>query len=309
MIEVNKIFSIITVNYNGEKFLDKFLSSLVNQTFKGFNLFFVDNGSKDNSLKIVEEYMNLIDIKIITLDKNYGFAKANNLGIDQAMSEKSDYIITLNNDIELESNCFKNLDEKIGKEKVSFDVFQMLMINYFERNIIDAAGISFDEHYFAGQIGYKEDIKNIKKFKKEIPGACAGAAVYSKKALSSVREENGDYFDSRFFAYYEDVDLALRLLNKGFRTLLISEAIVYHIHSGTGNEGSTFKAYYLSRNLYFYLRKNLKDKEYNKNKYFYNVYFVKNLMKCIIKGKFKIIGSTFKGFLDYKNKIEPTLKK
>lgn len=304
----NKMFSIITVNYNGDKFLEKFLSSLVNQTVKNFNLIFVDNGSIDNSLKTIEIYKDLIDIKIIKLDKNYGFAKANNLGIDEAMKDKSDYIFTLNNDIELHNDCFENMTNQIEKEKLSFDVFQILMINYFERNVIDAAGISFDAHHFPGQIGYKENIKNIKQIKKEIPGACAGAAVYSKKALEAIREENGDYFDSRFFAYYEDVDLALRLLNKGFKTILLSEAIVYHIHSGTGNEGSPFKAYYLARNLCFYLKRNLTEEEYNKNKNFYNLHLAKSIIKSIIKGKFKIANSTFKGVLDYKNNIEPTLK-
>lgn len=307
MTEADKMFSVVTVNYNGEKFLKKFLDSLVSQTFTGFSLYFIDNGSKDNSLEIVEKYRTLIDIKVITLDKNYGFAKANNIGIDYAMKDKSDYIVTLNNDIETDKNCLENLKQEINKINMTYDVFQILMINYFDRKVIDAAGLNFDEHYLTRQIGYKEDISSINKFNKDISGACAGAAVYSKQSLKAVQEDSGDYFDSRFFAYYEDVDLGLRLLKKGFKACLIKDAIVYHIHSGTANEGSDFKAYYISRNLFFYLRKNQSKEEFNKNAILYMMIFVKQLIRCILKGKFSFLRSTLKGYSDYKNNVEPTI--
>ncbi len=307
MTDADRMFSIVTVNYNGEKFLKKFLDSLVNQTFSGFSLYFVDNGSKDNSLEIVETYRNSVDIKIITLDKNYGFAKANNIGIDHAMEDNSDYILTLNNDIEADKDCLENLRREIKKVNTTYDVFQILMINYFDRKKIDAAGLNFNNRYLTKQIGYKEDICNIDKFSRDISAACAGAAVYSKQSLKKVREENGDYFDSRFFAYYEDVDLGLRLLKKGFRTCFIKDAVVYHIHSGTANEGSDFKAYYISRNLFFYLKKNQSENEYNKNRVFYMMVFAKKVIICILKGEFSFLRSTLKGYIDFKNKIEPSI--
>ena len=301
------MFSIVTANYNGDKFLKLFLDSLVNQSFQGFNLYIVDNGSKDNSKSIIKAYENKLNITLIELEKNFGFAEANNIGIDAALKDKNQHIVTLNNDLELDKDCLKILADRIKDKANECEIFQMLMINYYERNIIDAAGIFFNEHYLAGQIGFKEDISKVKDLKTEIPGACAGAAVYSKKALTSVREENGDFFDSRFFAYYEDVDLALRLANGGFKTSLVKEAFVYHIHSGTGNEGSSFKAYYLSRNLYFYLKKNLSAKEYKQNRFYYMMHFVKKLIICVQQGKPSMIKPTFKGYFDYKNKIKPLL--
>lgn len=303
----NKKYSIVTVNYNGEKFLVGLLDSLKNQTYSNFDIYFVDNGSSDKSISIVDEYKSILDIKVIKLDKNYGFAKANNIGIDKAIEYDCKYVITLNNDIELDENCMKNINETIEKEKDKYDVFQILMINYFERNMIDAAGISFDRYTFPIQIGYNDNIKNLNDISEEIVGPCAGAAVYSSRSLNSVREKSGDYFDSRFFAYYEDVDLVLRLIKKNFKSLLIKNAVVYHLHSGTGSEGSKFKAYYLSRNLFFYLRKNLTDKEYKNNKNYYTYFLFRSTASNIIRGNFKVIPSIIKGYVDYKKDIEKQL--
>ena len=304
MVDEDVYFSIITVNYNGERFLVNFLNSLVSQTFKKFKLCFVDNGSIDNSIKVVNDYKDLIDIEIIELDKNYGFARANNIGIDKIMNDKSEFIITLNNDIELERDCLEKLNLRIEELKTDYDVFQILMINFFDRNIIDAAGIKFSKHYFTKQIGYKQDIKTINELDLDISGVCAGAAVYSKKSLLAVKEEQTGYFDSRFFAYYEDVDLGLRLLKRGFKSALIKEAIVFHVHSGTGNQESSFKSYYISRNLCFYLRKNLTEKEYNNIKFYYIMRFTKIITSCIVKGRFGLIKPTFKGYFDYKKNIK-----
>lgn len=298
------MISIITVNYNGEKFLNFFLESLVNQEFSDFTLYFVDNCSKDDSLHILQKYTSLLKIEIIVLDKNYGFAKANNIAIDMAMKDKSDFIITLNNDIELDKSCLKNINEKISEFSDKYDVFQILMINYYNRNIIDAAGIGFKRYFCSYQIGYKDDTKNINVYKDEIEGACAGAAVYSKKSLLSVKEANGDYFDSSFFAYLEDVDLALRLLNRGFNTLLLKSAFVYHIHSGTGSEGSTFKAYYITRNLFLYLNKNLSKKQLIKYGIFHYAVFLKQQINYLISGRLQLIKASFKGYIDYKKVIK-----
>lgn len=295
------MFSIVTVNYNGEKFLKFFLDSLVNQEFNEFNLYFVDNNSVDSSLTIINNYINLLNIRIIKLNKNYGFAKANNIGIILAMKDENDYILTLNNDIELDKSCLLNLNKEISRLNNKYDVFQILMINYYERNIIDAAGIGFNKYYYAYQIGYKENIENINKFKNEILGACAGAAVYSKKSLTAIREQNGDYFDSSFFAYFEDADLALRLLKQGYKSCLVKNAFVYHIHSGTGTEGSAFKTYYLTRNLFLYLNKNLTKIQLKKFKYIYFLSFLIQLLKYLTTGKFSLFRASFKGYLDYRH--------
>jgi len=293
------MFSIITVNWNGEAFLVNYFESLLNQTNKDFKIYFVDNGSVDNSLEVVNRYKALMKIDIISLNKNYGFAQANNLGIKKAMGDESEYIITLNNDLVLAKNCMECLSNEINKVKNKYDVFQILMLNYFDRNIIDAAGIIFDEHFYAGQVGYKKDISYLNELECEIQGACAGAAVYSKKVLNIIKDKNGNFFDSNFFAYYEDADLALRFMSLGYKAYLVKNSIIYHVHSGTGIDKSPFKTYYLTRNRLLYLEKNLEPSLFKKYKaiYFLNTY--KRVAYNMVRFDFKNANAMINGLKDY----------
>lgn len=295
------MFSIIIVNWNGEKLLKECLDSLINSTYKDFKIYMVDNGSSDNSIQIIEEYItsNKLCMEIIKLNKNTGFAYANNIAIDKAINDESKYIITLNNDIEVKEDMLENLKVHI-ENNTNIDVFQLMMINYFERNKIDAAGLTFDENYFVMPLGYNSDVDTINNLPIEIQGACAGAAVYSKEALKDIKEKSMDYFSSDFFAYFEDVDLALRLKAKDYKTHLVKNAIVYHMHSATGNKSSAFKDYYLTRNLFKYFNRNLSEEQYKvSSKLGYKI-MGKMALKYILKGNLKSAQAILKGFKDFK---------
>lgn len=291
------MFSIVIANWNGEKFLEILLNSLKRQTYSAFKVYLVDNNSIDGSIKKVQDSGGAIDTTIIRLDKNYGFASATNVGIEAAMRDKCSHVVTLNNDIELEPRCLQSLRSAIQKNK-GYDIFQILMLNYFERNTIDAAGIAVKEGFDISQLGYKENISKLEEINPEIQGACAGAAAYSKKALERVHDRNG-YFDAEFFAYYEDVDLALRLLSKGLKTYLVKNAIAYHIHSGTGIEGSEFKTYYLTRNPLLCSRKNLDKASFNRFKSKYYRGIIKRFLTCFMKLDIKNLRAIARGLWDY----------
>lgn len=293
------MFSIVIVNWNGEKLLGECLESIDRSTYREFKVYLVDNGSQDKSVAIANSYKDKFDIEVIELDKNYGFAYANNVAIDKAMNDKNKYILTLNNDIEVPQNTLGVLNEYIGNNQ-DIDIFQLMMINYYERNKIDAAGLIFDKDYFVMPLGYNESVEKIKELKCEIEGACAGAAVYSKKALKVVKENEIDYFSSDFFAYFEDVDLALRLNKNGFKTNLVKEGIVYHMHSATGNKSSSFKDYYLTRNLFKYFKRNLSEKDYRKSARKGYSIMGKMALKYFAKGNFSSGNAIVRGFIDYK---------
>jgi len=112
--------SIIIVNWNGKEYLKICLASIFNQSYKNFEVIFVDNGSTDNSISFVKD--NFPEVKIIMLDKNYGFVKGNNVGIKYALEKyNSDYVLLLNNDTKIVQRDFlKRLievaenDEEIG---------------------------------------------------------------------------------------------------------------------------------------------------------------------------------------------------
>jgi GT2 family glycosyltransferase len=293
------MFSIVIANWNGSKLIDKCLSSLTKQRFKEFNVCIVDNGSVDDSIDVIKEYENQLSLNIIKLEKNEGFAKANNIGINKAMEDQNEYVLTLNNDIEVEENCLFNLNKFITDNKYKYDIFQILMINYYDRDIIDSTGLYFKKNHIGNTSGYKKPLSSLNTFNKDIQGACAGAAVYSKKALNMIKDKNGDYFDASFFAYYEDVDIAMRFMNGGFKTALVKYAKVYHMHSATTKKNSELKEYYITRNLLLYLYKNLSPEVFNKNKISYYKVLIVRATRLALGGDFKCIKALIKGWRDY----------
>jgi GT2 family glycosyltransferase len=85
--------SLIIVNWNGRDLLEDCLPSLENQTITAEEIIVVDNGSNDDSVEFLK--ISFPSVKVVTLDKNYGFAKANNIGIRLASGSR---IALLNND-------------------------------------------------------------------------------------------------------------------------------------------------------------------------------------------------------------------
>ena len=290
------MLGIVIANWNGEKLIDKCLESLENQVFKDFKVYIIDNASNDNSRDVIKKYMNRLNIDLMEMSYNTGFALANNIGIKKAIKDGCNYILTLNNDVEVPKESLKKAMESIEINK-EFDVFQLFMINYFNKDVCDAAGLKFKDDLIPLQVGFKENVADIlNKDDIKIEGVCAGAAIYSTKALETVKLDDENYFDSNFFAYFEDVDLSLRLKGSGYKFKLLKDSIVYHMHSATGGKTSGFKEYYLTRNLFMYTKRNQTIEEYKKHKKEYYIRFLKTVAKNI--NNFNAIKSAVKGLSD-----------
>ena len=290
------MLGIVIANWNGEKLIDKCLESLENQVFKDFKVYIIDNASKDNSRVVIKKYMNRLNIDLTEMSYNTGFAPANNVGIKKAIKDGCNHILTLNNDVEVPKESLKKAMEAIDTNK-EFDVFQLFMINYFNKDVCDAAGLNFKDDLIPLQVGFKENVAEIlNKDDIKIEGVCAGAAIYSTKALEAVKLDDENYFDSNFFAYFEDVDLSLRLKGAGYKFKLLKDSIVYHMHSATGGKTSGFKEYYLTRNLFMYTKRNQTIEEYKKHKKEYYIRFLKTVAKNI--NNFNAIKSAVKGLSD-----------
>ena len=105
----NKLISIITPLYNTATYLEKTFASVLNQSYKNFEWIIVDDSSTDNSLEIAKNLSKDKRIKILSLDKNSGAARARNTGLDNA---SGDYIIFLDSDDEI--------DETFLEEQIKF---------------------------------------------------------------------------------------------------------------------------------------------------------------------------------------------
>ena len=239
--------SVITPNYNGEKFLDKYFKSLELDSEYIGEVIIVDNGSIDSSLDYIENNSFTFPVVVIENSQNLGFAPAVNQGIEKS---RHDYIFSLNNDTEIKEGSIKAMIDLIRGNDV-FSV-QAKMLQAQNRGLVDDAG---DEYNLLGWTKKTGENRNSDKYVQvnEIFSSCAGASLYKK----SIFDEIG-LFDDEFFAYMEDVDLAIRSQIYGYRNLLCPDAVVYHIGSATsGSRYNEFKVRIAARNNVWTVYKNL----------------------------------------------------
>jgi hypothetical protein len=199
---------------------------------------------------------NFPETEIVSLPQNVGFSKGYNIGIEKAFEDKSiEYAVVLNNDTKLDGKYLEKMTACANSHPDAASI-QPKVLNFFEPERIDCAGILLSVDGVATNRGYGE--KDGKKYseEKEIFGATGAASLFTRKALEKTKLSKGEYFDNSHFAFYEDVDLAWRLRLAGFRSFYCPEAIVRHVHSATAGRISGFKAYYLNRNRFFTLVKN-----------------------------------------------------
>src|SRR4030042_683779 len=134
-MEENSLISVVVLNWNGVKVLEKCLKSLMLQTFRPLETIVVDNASTDGSVDFIKNrYPN---IKLIVNERNLGFGGGNNVGI---LSSEGRYIMMLNNDTRLDPKCIEELKGSLEKDRRYGACASKILLEY-EDNLIDAAGI------------------------------------------------------------------------------------------------------------------------------------------------------------------------
>jgi GT2 family glycosyltransferase len=204
----------------------------------------VDNASTDDSVALVKR--EFPHIEVVVNRANLGFAAGNNVGIQRAGSP---FVVTLNNDTEPRPGWLEALMKPaLADESVGMVASKMVFSSRPET--INSAGIAIDKAGIAwDRLGGAPDSGG--ETVEEVFGPCAGAALYRRSMLEEV-----GLFDEDFFAYLEDVDLAWRARLAGWKCLYAPGAVVSHVHSATGVEGSPFKSYHLGRNKLWCIAKN-----------------------------------------------------
>ena len=239
--------SVVTPNYNGEKFLKTFFESLNNDSECIGEVIIVDNGSTDNSKDYIKGITFNFPVRLIENKENVGFSPAVNQGI---MEAKYEYIFSLNNDTEVKKGSIKALVDLISSDDSIFSL-QAKMLQYNNKELIDDVGDEYNLLAWTKKTGENHNSEEYADVH-EIFSSCAGAAMYKKSLLSEI-----GMFDDNFFAYMEDVDLAIRSRINGYKNLSCPDAIVYHIGSATsGSRYNEFKVRLAARNNVWVVYKN-----------------------------------------------------
>jgi GT2 family glycosyltransferase len=233
------------VSFNSSKWLKECLSSLKDQTFKDFKVFLWDNASTDGSAEIAEN-CGQIPVSVHRSQENFGYCMGHNRNI---ALDDSDYVLTLNPDVYLESHFLEVLveamdhDEKAGsatgklwrwlqgipRESIPLLIGPAGMGTHNDiPKILDSTGIYLipsQRHLDRGAGAV--DIGQYEK-REHVFGASGAAAFYRRAMLDEVRAGQ-EYFDEDFFAYREDADLAWRATWLGWACLYVPEAKALHV--------------------------------------------------------------------------------
>ena len=213
--------SVVIPNWNGRGWLGPCLASLAAQKLGPAEVIVVDNGSTDGSV----DYLRAShpQVVVLALDHNTGFAHAANLGVERA---GHDLIALINADVVLEPDWLSRLAAALAQDPGAGSA-ACKMVSLADPSTIYDAGDILRRDGACEQRGRFTHDDGRYDVPGEVFGACAGAAMYRR---SAVRPEGG--FDERYFAYLEDVDLALRLRLAGWRCLYVP-AVARHAGEST----------------------------------------------------------------------------
>ncbi|MBI2196562.1 glycosyltransferase family 2 protein [Candidatus Daviesbacteria bacterium] len=240
---MNKIqTSVIIPNWNGRKLLEDCFNSLAEQTFEDFEIILVDNGSTDNSLEYVKNHFPRV--RVISLGKNFGFARAINEGVRASNAE---YVVFLNNDTSVDKKFLEELVECADSHPEVVSVNSKLL-NFYDKELIDGVGILINEVGQARSIGWREKDKGQYDSEQYIFGATGGASLFRREDFIKVGLPAGG-FDEKYFLYSEEVDFAFRAQFLGYKSIYCPQAIVYHKHKATSRKLPAHIEYWQFRNM------------------------------------------------------------
>ncbi|MEM4677255.1 MAG: glycosyltransferase family 2 protein [Candidatus Korarchaeota archaeon] len=228
----NQMISVIIVTYNGGKYINRLLTSLLNaiKFYDETEVVIVDNNSSDETLKLIEEYKPLFEgkIKLVRLSKNLGFAGGNNVGI--ALSE-GELILLLNQDTYVDASALREI-ASFFREKPRVGVAQCLLLQYFYPSLADSCGDSFSSIGLGIMNCFGERPERVLtrlRESREISMARGAALIIRRSILNISKLVCGTYIPKYFVTGgYEDWYLSLLAKSLGYSVELIPECKVYH---------------------------------------------------------------------------------
>ena len=205
---LNKKIFVIIVTYNGSKWIEKCISSVMNSSYL-LEIIAIDNNSDDDTVSILKQFP---QVHLIESQENLGFGKANNLGIDLALQKKADYVFLLNQDTWIFENTISNLI-LAAENNTSFGIISPMHFS--------GDGVNLDESF---KTYYNRKIQKLENQNVSIvPFVNAAAWLVSKSCLVKVGK-----FELLFPHYGEDRNYCDRVLYHKFKIAIVENSKICH---------------------------------------------------------------------------------
>ncbi len=253
-----KKVAIVILNWNGAKLLEEFLPSVIEHSPSDISEIIVaDNGSTDNSLAVLRE--KFPSVRIIPLDRNYGFAEGYNKAIHEIDNE---YVVLLNSDVEVTPGW---LDAPLSALEAdpAIAAAQPKILSWHNRDHFEYAGAAggymdiYGYPYCRGRVLHVVE-KDHGQYDTTADILWAtGACLFVR---TDIYKEVGG-LDAEFFAHQEEVDMCWRLRSRGYRLVCTPQSVVYHVGGATLKAESPRKTFLNFRNNLLMIYKNLPEKD------------------------------------------------
>ena len=275
--------AIIVINFNFENFTINLVESICENIGKEikFQIIIVDNGSKKQSIKKLNSYLekkrDLIPIKFITSKSNLGFGGGNTLGVKNANAE---YYAFINSDVIFESDCISSLKKFMdSKLEVAVSTPNMLSIdrkpkrcfNHFISPAYEVFGRSTLEFFNPSRFPSTK-----KKYNSPLRvDSVAGAFMFFR--ASDFKSVNG--FDNNIFLYFEETDICKRLKKIGKESYFVPDSFYIHYQGGSTSQSTKIKKELIISKYY------VLNKHYNGIGFY--IFWVVDIIRSFIKLLFK----------------------
>jgi GT2 family glycosyltransferase len=248
----------VTVGTNEREWLETCFGSLATNASGRFHLtgYYIDNASVDGSVQFVQQ--RFPDVRVIRNPRNYGFARANNIGIRRALDDGADYVLLVNPDTRSPANLVGALVDfmqawpqygitgpmQYRYEDSSTDLTEH---NEWSRSALQAG----EGHAFAGD--WPDHPSPAGPSPGRAPRTLEHAYVQGSAlfARADVLRDIG-LLDEVFHTYYEEVDLCRRARWAGWRVALVLDIGIQHKGGGGAGHGR-YRRVHMRRNRYYYL--------------------------------------------------------
>ena len=313
---MEKLVSIIVLNYNSNAYTIECLKSLKNQRYNNFEILLVDNGSKNDVFQNLVDQLSQFDhdlkIKLIRSEHNLYFGAGNNKAIRMA---KGEYICLLNNDTEVLPDFIEKMVDFLEKNSQVGMISPKIKLHPDKDYIWTTGGqVNFKTSAVVTNRGYLEYDPLDQKYNKIEPIDFApGTALFVRK---NDLEKFG-LIDEIYFMYWEDPDWNFRAKKLGFESYYVPTTIVYHkipIKRSSNNKRQIFNNFFFKRNKQIFVWKfaTLKELFIFYTFFFYNI-LLESFRELKRKGFIIIILNTialWKGFwIGLKRRIHQSCRK
>ena len=290
-MEVGKLLSIITINYNGLKDTCELIDTLPLND-ETIEVIVVDNAStQDEATELEKRYPLII---VIRSDKNLGFAGGNNLGIKAAHGK---YLFFINNDAILpQPSALSLLITRLESSDQIGMVCPKIRFTWGKQPIQYAGYTPLSKITLRNKsIGFGEQDNGQYDTPHPTPYAHGAAMMVKREVIEQV-----GMMPECYFLYYEELDWSMMIRRTGYEIWYEPACTIFHKESQTTGQQSPIKTYYITRNRLLFALRNINGSErYLTYLYIIGIVAVRDILKYLCNGQINMAKAVMEGIKDF----------